>query len=703
MQHIFRSVPDSPGSNTTYDRQKWGSCWESWRTNKAGDQGLSQIVAGSLIDASISELQEALTSGWTTSVELVARYLRRISVYDASGLTLSAIPILNTSVFEEAEASDARRAAGLPRRPLEGIPYLVKDSMKVKGMTVACGSPAFEGLIATDDAACVKLLRDAGAVLLGRTNMPAMAYGGMQRGSYGRAETYGSGSSNGSATATAANFCAFSLGSETVSSGRSPASNNAIIAYTPSRGLLPLRGVWPLYPTCDVLVPHTRTMSDLFQVLNVLAVTDKSPEGDFWNEQKLISLPSVEAIRPSRFEELVKTSSLQSKRLGIPSMFINSKDPLPNKIHTRPSIIKLWELAKLELESCGATVVEVDFPLLSTYEANVHRNQLVTIKGLPEKWPAKERSDLVAHAWDDFLVSNGQPGLDSLTCVDPDDIFPLAPGSLRGAPIPANQLQWTQIVQYPKTKPETIYQISEMEQALKALEAARRETLEEWMDQEGLDAIVFPATADIGRADADVNHGSSQFAWKNGVKYSNGNQAIRHLGVPTISVPMGLMEDTKMPVNLTFAGKAYEDNKLLVYAYAFEKATNHRSLPSLVPELDSDILMTWNNEGSSRSGPVQIEVESQSKAVIDWMVDIKVQGTLKVTGGIELDQFKCYVNGEPIEVIVDASKWSLAATYPKSAYDSPRSRWRSPAAHQVIVVLIARFNDSRAVGELLLL
>jgi hypothetical protein len=100
---------------------------------------------------------------------------------------------------------------------------------------------------------------------------------------------------------------------------------------------------------------------------------------------------------------------------------------------------------------------------------------------------------------------------------------------------------------------------------------------------------------------------------------------------------------------------------------------------------------------------MQIEVETQSKEVIDSMVNIKVQGTLKVTGGIKLEQFNCYVNGESIEVIVNASGWSLAATYPKSAHDNPWSRWRSPAAHQVLVVLVARFNNFRAAGKLLLL
>ncbi|KAL4862814.1 amidase signature domain-containing protein [Aspergillus spectabilis] len=650
----------------------------------------SELPTLSLIDASISELQQALTLGWTTSVELVARYLRRISVYDASGLTLSATPILNPSVFEEAEASDARTAAGLPPRPLEGIPYLVKDSIKVKGMTVACGSPAFEGLIATEDAACVKILRDAGAVLLGRTNMPAMAYGGMQRGSYGRSESpynmeyltaaYGSGSSNGSATATAANFCAFSLGTETVSSGRSPASNNSIIAYTPSKGLLPLRGVWPLYPTCDVLVPHTRTMSDLFQVLDVLAVADKDNEGDFWNEQKFISLPSVDSIRPQHFKELEKGSSLRGKRLGIPSMFINSKDPLQNKIRTRPSIIKLWDSAKLALESCGATVVEVDFPLLATYEANISRNQLVNIKDLPENWPAKERCELVAHAWDNFLVTNAQQGLESLACVDPDDIFPLAPGSLRGAALPANQLQWKQIVQYATAKPKSIFEIPGMEQALNALENARKETLEEWMDQEGLDAIVFPANADIGRANADVDPESSRFAWENGVKYSNGNQAIRHLGVPTISVPMGLMKDTNVPVNLTFAGKAYEDNKLLEFAYAFEKITKHRSVPPLVPALDSDSISMSpdgvRSNGVNQTGTGQIKVQAQSKEVLDSTVFVKIQGTLEITENAKMKRLSCYVNGTPVEVTVEGSRWSLATTYPKSSWGN-----LSPYAH----------------------
>ncbi|RHZ45301.1 uncharacterized protein CDV56_102828 [Aspergillus thermomutatus] len=672
----------------------------------------------SLIDASISDLQHALSSGWTTSVDLVARYLRRISVYDASGLTLSAIPILNPSVFEEAAASDARRAAGLPIRALEGIPYLVKDNIKVKGMTVASGSPAFENLVATEDAACVQVLKEAGAVLLGRTNMPAMAYGGMQRGSYGRAESpynleyltaaYASGSSNGSATATTANFCAFSLGTETVSSGRSPASNNAIIAYTPSRGLIPLRGVWPLYPTCDVLVPHTRTLSDLFRVLDVLAVADGTPHCDLWNEQKVIALPSIANIRPQHFAVLEDASSLRGKRIGVPSMYIGGACPLPDKVCTRPSILKLWEAAKSALEACGATVVEVNFPLVTKYEAKAHTGQLVNVDGLPEGWPAVERCQLVAHVWDDFLSRNGQPGLNSLSCVDPDSIFPLAPGSLPGTPDAANRINWHKMVEYPKTKHESISQIPGLTQALNALENARKETLEKWMDDHNLDAVVFPANGDVGRANADTDPDSSLFAWRNGVKYSNGNRPMRHLGVPTVSVPMGLMDDTGMPVNLTFAGKAYDDNNLLRYAFAFEQATKNRVLPPLVPELDSDVIRkrVSSNHLGERGQAValpQIAVVTQSKEFSDSMVRLEIRGTLYISDGENLERLSCFVNGTPVDIKVEGETWSFTAIYPASPRDNTWSRWTSPASTQTIVVVVAYMDTSLANGKLLLL
>ena len=225
-----------------------------------------------VVEATIAELRAALETGAATAVDLVCAYLMRIEAYDgpATPTALNALVVPNPDALAEAAASDLRRSRSEVLGPLDGIPYTAKDSYLVRGLTAAAGSPAFADLVAQRDAFTIERLRAGGAICLGLTNMPPMANGGMQRGVYGRAESpynadfltapFGSGSSNGSGTATAASFAAFGLGEETWSSGRGPASSIALCAYTPSRGVISVRGNWPLVPTMDVVVPHTRSM-----------------------------------------------------------------------------------------------------------------------------------------------------------------------------------------------------------------------------------------------------------------------------------------------------------------------------------------------------------------------------------------------------------------------------------------------------------
>ncbi|RVC17076.1 amidase, partial [Mesorhizobium sp. M7A.F.Ca.AU.001.01.1.1] len=132
-----------------------------------------------LVEATIDQLRRALDHGTVTSVELVGAYLRRIAHFDRHGISLNAVPVLNPDMFEQAAASDQRRRNGAVLGPLDGIPYTAKDSYKVAGLTVAAGSPAFEHLIANEDAFTIARLRAGGAVLIGLTNMPPMANGGM--------------------------------------------------------------------------------------------------------------------------------------------------------------------------------------------------------------------------------------------------------------------------------------------------------------------------------------------------------------------------------------------------------------------------------------------------------------------------------------------------------------------------------------------
>lgn len=561
-------------------------------------------------EVSIAHLRAALESGQTTSVELVQAYLDRIQAYDSpdTPTALNAVVVRNEQAIKEAQASDARRAAGETLGPLDGIPYTAKDSYLVKGLTAASGSPAFAQLIAYRDAFTIERLRGAGAICLGKTNMPPMANGGMQRGVYGRAESpynanyltapFASGSSNGAGTATAASFAAFGLAEETWSSGRGPASNNGLCAYTPSRGVISVRGNWPLTPTMDVVVPFARTMSDLLEVLDVVVAQDPDTRGDLWRLQPWVPIPPVASVRPASYLQLaVKSDSLAGKRFGVPRMYINADPeagtaekpgiggPTGQRIITRASVISLWEQARQSLEAQGAEVIEVDFPLVSNCEGDRPGAPTVFNRGLVSKeFLHHELWDLSAWAFDDFLRANGDPALNRLADVNGALIFPHDPGTLpnREDDLAAGMDEYVRMAQRGITPWN---EIPTLPDGLRGLEHTRKIDLEDWMDQLKLDAVLFPTVADVAPADADVNPASADIAWSNGVWVANGNLAIRHLGVPTVTVPMGVMSDIGMPVGLTFAGRAYDDSALLRFASAFESIGSKRLIPPRTPPL----------------------------------------------------------------------------------------------------------------------
>ncbi len=548
-------------------------------------------------EASINDIADALREHRTTSVQLVEYYLDRIARFDAMGPLLNAVPVLNEDALAEARASDERRARGESRGRLDGIPYTVKDSYRVAGMTVAAGSPAFEHLRANEDSFAVEQLRRAGAVLLGRTNMPPMADGGMQRGVHGRAESpynsnflaaaFASGSSQGSGVAVAANFGAFSLGSETVSSGRSPASNNSVVTYTPSRGVISMRGVWPLFALRDVVTPYARTVADLCQLLDPLTQVDPTPRGDFWLDQPFVELPVPLEQAPSSWSaraESPTSGALAGKRVAVPRVYVGDGEAMD--IETRASILQLWESAAQRLRDLGAEVVLTDLPLIEQYEGGVPAGEKIEDLGvLPPGWMHFEFTELLAFGWDDFLVANGDPDCARLGDVDPDKIFPPPPGSLpdRYAEVEDYDQRYRVTVglakagiAHPHTRPDYA-------DGLRALEQLREQLWESWMNENGYDLVAFPSNADVGPADADTNVASADIAWRNGVLFSNGNYAIRHMGVPTLTVPMGVMSDIGMPVGLTFAARAYDDRALIEAGRAFESLGSLRQPPRNAP------------------------------------------------------------------------------------------------------------------------
>ena len=571
-----------------------------------------------VVEKTIAELRAALVAGETTSVGLVESYLARIEAYDQGGIKLNALVELNGKALAEAAESDARRAVGKELSPLDGIPFTVKDSYKVKGMTVAAGSPAFEHLLASEDAFTVKQLRDSGAVLIGLTNMPPMANGGMQRGLYGRAESpyngdfltsaFASGSSNGSGTATAASFAAFGLGEETWSSGRAPAALNGLCAYTPSRGVISIRGNWPLVPTMDVVVPHTRTMADLNELLDYLVVDDEEVAGDFWRAQPWVELPKASTVRGDGFlsnheKALAKVASgdkpLAGVRLAAPRMFIG-KDFVQGtgtgmgsvtgeRIEPRASLMKLWDSYVSALAAAGAEIVETDFPVVTNYEADRAGAPNVFNRGIvPAEFFDAEIWDLSIWSWDTFLKLNGQANLDTMLKVDGPRIFPAPEGALKDRYAefdfdPKDYVERAKKVGI--IDPFAGPQAALFEAGLKALEETRRIDLDDWLAANRFDAAIYPTVTDVAPADADVNVASADIAWRNGVWVATGNLAIRHLGIPTVNVPLGTAEDIGMPFGLTIAGAAYSDAKLLQFGSIFEALNPVRTVPARTPEL----------------------------------------------------------------------------------------------------------------------
>lgn len=667
-----------------------------------------------LVETDIAGLQSALERGETTSVALVAEYLRRMAAYDRSGTRLNAVPVLNPNAFAEARASDVRRAQGRLLSPLDGIPYTVKDSYQVEGMAVAAGSPAFAGLRASEDAFSVAVLRAGGAVLLGLTNMPPMANGGMQRGVYGRAESpynaafltsaWASGSSNGSGTATAAAFAAFGLGEETWSSGRAPANNNGLCAYTPSWGVISMRGNWPLVPTMDVVVPHTRTMADMLAVLDVLVQDDARPRGDFWRMQDAVAIAPSSQMRPASYLDLLPEADgkqpLAGWRIGMPSMYLGRPQAGETEVPTRASAAALAQRAADDLRALGAEVEECGFPLMAQYEGRfavrggAYQGGLEEAGYLPRGFAHTELAELCTFALDDFIRANAEaaaepPAIRCLADAAPDLVFPQPPGQIADEYGEAFGMgEYVRFARSGAVKP--LHGIGRLREGLAGLDRARRELLERWMDERGYDVLAFPTCADIAPADADTNPASHDVAWRNGTWVANGNLAIRHLGIPTVTVPMGMAADIAMPFGLTFAGRGWDDTRLLRAAAVFDAGKVRRTAPPRTPELPPLHAHAAAAVPSAVSGGLELAAETAADAqglllTVRAAADPQLGSLLRATVS---------VNGRAVEAVPHEGGFSARCRLDPADFAVFHSHWRP--AYGALVVAVAECEGGSA-------
>ncbi|KAK2737459.1 amidase family protein [Colletotrichum kahawae] len=673
-----------------------------------------------ITEATIDQLRHALSTTRITSVDVVARFLHRIGKYDCRGPLLNSICVLNPKVFGEAQSSDDYRASGQPPRPLEGIPFTIKDSFQAKGLTVAAGSPAFEHLVSSSDAAVVKLPREAGAVLIGKTNMPPMADGGSQRGLYGRSispynpeylcTSFASGSSYGSGVATTASFAPISFGSETVSSGRAPASHNALIAYSPSRGVIPSRGLWPLYPTCDVVIPYAKSVADMLKLLDVVVAEDKNPRGDFWREQTTVSVPQVSDLRPQSYSSLMDPDSLRGRRIAVPRCYIGKQTSSGYFVVCTEATRRLWEQARADLEALGASIIETDFPMVENYSKQDFPGQAANVPGMPDTWMDTERCQMIATAWDDFLKYNNDPNYPRLVTVDSRKINP------GFAPMddPAefteqqNHVRYTEMIDFIRNRPDKIQDLPGCAEALVALEAARKRDLEDWMDENKFDVLVFPTNGDVGRADSEEKRDSMLHTLQDGVKYSNGNRAMKHLGVPAVTVPMGTLSDKKMPVGLNFAGKCWSDSDLLRYAFAYETATRRRESPPATPRLKTDVVKI---SGGSLRGSVSpdlviedLQVENVSQKGLE-IRKVSIRGSVCVSDpSVVIESITVYANGEPSSPVeINGNMWRWQAELKREPVTEKYPAPGKIPRDQIMLVIVAASSNGRSAGQLVMI
>ncbi|GKT50035.1 uncharacterized protein ColSpa_10216 [Colletotrichum spaethianum] len=389
-------------------------------------------------------------------------------------------------------------------------------------------------------------------------------------------------------------------------------------------------------------------MKDMFALLDVIAVEDPIKKGDFWREQLFVKLPEPWQDRPISFKELAGCNSLSGLRIAVPEMYLGGPTPSGAKpVTTSPAVVELWKQARKDLEALGAEIVMVlDFPAVTAYE-----NDELLPNGCPKRpndWVSMERSALIAHAWNDFLKSFKDPRIPDLAAVDPFNIYPDAlrtEPELRHFDKP-NAILYHKLVDYIRNG--SINNIEGLDVAIKALEGMRRVLLEDWLTDLGCDCVAFPAAGDVGPANADSSFEGADLAWRNGVHYSNGNRTIRHLGIPTVSVPMGILADKGVPMNLTFAGRAYDDVKLLKWANAFEVQTQRRIPPPHTPALDSDIVQLDSSVEERAPRPeLNVEKFEVAQGCSGSVLDVIIDGSVKTA---------TYIQDVPVlEVTVDGA------------------------------------------------
>jgi amidase len=496
-----------------------------------------------LEEISVAELRDGMASGKWTAKQLTEQYLARIEALNAKGPTLRAVIETNPDAIAIAEALDAERRQGTVRGPLHGIPILLKDNIGTHDkMTTTAGSLALEGSIPPEDSFVAKRLREAGAVLLGKTNLSEWANFRSSRASSGWSgrgrqcrnpyalDRNPSGSSSGSAVAASASMCAVAIGSETNGSIVSPASACGVVGVKPTVGLISRTRIIPISQSQDTAGPIARTVRDAAIVLGALTGIDSADPATAASDGKA----------HTDYTQFLDANGLQGARIGVARSLFG----------VDPNVDALMEAAIALMRQKGAVIVD------------------------PVPMPS---SGQYGNAMFEVLLYEFKAGLNAYL----ESLGPSAPIKTLAEAIAFNEAH--KDTSMPYFGQEVFLQAEAkgpltdqayLDARATALRLARDEGLNKTMADNNLDAIVGAAG---GPAWLTNLVGGDHFR-------IGASAAAAAAGYPIIAVPAG--DIMGLPVGINFIGKAWSEPTLLKLAYAFEQASKHRKVPRFLPSLE---------------------------------------------------------------------------------------------------------------------
>lgn len=511
-------------------------------SNKTAIADLSNSPDFQLAEMTIEQLQQKMASGELSSEKITELYLKRIEEIDKSGPKLNSVIEVNPDAITIAKERDEERKYLKVIGPLHGIPVMIKDNIDTAdNMQTTAGSIALDVSVAPKDSYVVKKLREAGAVIIAKTNLSEWANfrstnsssgwssrGGQTRNPY-MLDRSPCGSSSGSGVAVSANLCTVAIGTETDGSVVCPSSINGIVGIKPTIGLVGRSGIIPISHSQDTAGPMARTVTDAATFLGILSGIDPEDETTISSKGKALT----------DYTQFLDLEGLNGKRIGVDRSNFGFHEKVDGLMNLNLEVLKKAGANLIELEKITAEKFDWDDEMqLLLFEFKHDLNKYLKQRNHPQM---KTLSDLI------------QFNEDNKASVMPyfgQEIFNMAQekGDL-------NSQEYLDI----KTRIDQV---------------VRKNGIDRVMNEHQLDAILAPTTSPAWTIDL-----------VNGDHYIGGSSSLAAMaGYPNITVPAGYVED--LPVGVSFYGAPWSEPKLIEIAYSFEQVTNYRKVPEFKPSLE---------------------------------------------------------------------------------------------------------------------